>query len=333
MFKIILNSILGVVLIIVWSRFVDLPQIAATLSKVRLAYLVPIFFFMLVSPLLRAVRLKVILSKVRKLSLLDLIWLNGAALMLNFFIPIRAGEFAKAVYLNTNYQLNLGKAVVWIFLDRFIDFLVVLVLAAILLFLVPTSLSAEGAFGITFIIIITVIPTLSVAVTYLAVFKKDFAKKLVNFLKPLLIVSSIKIYFERLVDFILESFSILDRHPKDLILIIFITVLAYAADAAIWYFTFIALGAGQDFLKMYLGQVLSALTYLIPAAPGYVGSAEASGLLILSGAFGLSPNLASAMIVLFHVLTVIFVLIFGIISLYFIKLNLGQILNKLLNRR
>ena len=326
MFKIILNSILGVVLIIVWSRFVDLPQIAVTISKVNLAYLVPIFFFMLVSPLLRAVRLKVILSKVRKLSLLDLIWLNGAALMLNFFIPIRAGEFAKAVYLNTNYQLNLGKAVVWIFLDRFVDFLAVLVLAAILLFLVPTSLS------ITFIIIITVILTLSVIITYLAVFKKDFAKKLVSFLRPLFIVSSIKIYFERLVDFILESFSILDRHPKDLILIIFITVLAYGADAAIWYFTFIALGSSQDFLKMYLGQVLSALTYLIPAAPGYVGSAEASGLLILSGAFGINPNLASAMIVLFHVLTVIFILVFGILALYFLKLNLGEIFNKLLNR-
>lgn len=326
MFKIILNSILGVVLIIVWSRFVDLPQIAVMLSKVNLAYLVPIFFFMLISPLLRAVRLKVILSKVKKVKLLDLIWLNGAALMLNFFIPIRAGEFAKAVYLNTNYQLNLGKAVVWIFLDRFVDFLAVLVLAAILLFLVPTSL------GITFVIIITVILILSVVITYLAVFKKDFAKKLVNFLKPLFIVSSIKIYFERLVDFILESFSILDRHPKDLILIILITVLAYAADAAIWYFTFVVLGSSQDFLKMYLGQVLSALTYLIPAAPGYVGSAEASGLLILSGAFGIDPNLASAMIVLFHVLTAIFILIFGIIALYFLKLNLGQVLNKLLKR-
>ena len=326
MFKIILNSILGVVLIIVWSRFVDLPQIATTLSKVNLAYLVPIFFFMLVSPLLRAVRLKVILSKVRKLSLLDLIWLNGAALMLNFFIPIRAGEFAKAVYLNTNYQLNLGKAVVWIFLDRFVDFLAVLVLAGVLLLIIPTSLN------ITVIKIIIIILITSLVVTYLAVFKKDFAKKLVNFLKPLFIVSSIKIYFERFSHVILESFSILDRHPRDLILIILITVLAYVADAAIWYFTFIALGAGQDFLKMYLGQVLSALTYLIPAAPGYVGSAEVSGSLILTGVFNIDVNLASTMIVLFHILSTIFVLIFGLISIFNLKLDLKVVFDKALKR-
>lgn len=326
MFKIIINSILGLILIFIWSRFVDLNQILATLSKVNLIYLIPIFFFMLASPVIRAVRLKFFLSKITKIKLLDLVWLNGVALMLNFFIPIRAGEFAKAVYLNTNQQLNLGKAVVWIFLDRFVDFLAVLVLAGVLLLIIPTSLS------IIVIKIIIIILIISLALTYLAVFKKDFAKKLVNFLRPLFIEKHIKIYFETLVDFILESFSILDRHPKDLILMILITILAYGADAAIWYLTFMALGSSQDFLKMYLGQLLSALTYLIPAAPGYVGSAEASGLLILSGAFGISPNLASAMVVLFHVLTAIFILIFGTASLYFLKLNLGQVLNKLLKR-
>lgn len=326
MFKIILNSILGVVLIIVWSRFVDLPQIAATLSKVNLAYLVPIFFFMLISPLLRAVRLKVFLSEVRQIPLLNLIWLNGAALMLNFFIPIRAGEFVKAVYLNTNYKLSLGKSIIWIFLDRLVDFLVVLVLAALLLVVIPTALS------IMVIKIVIIILTFTLGLSYLAIFQVNFSRKIVNFLKAIFIVKSIKIYFERFSNFIIESFSILRRHPKDLILMILITVVAYGADAAIWYFAFLSLGFPHDFFKMYLGQLLSALTYLIPAAPGYVGSAEASGLLILSGAFGINPNLSSAMIVLFHVLTVIFVLIYGVISVYSLKLNLGQILNKLLNR-
>lgn len=326
MFKILFNTVLGIILIFIWSRFVDLDQIFFTLSKVNLIYLGPVVLFMFLSPLIRAIRLKVFLSEIAKIRLLDLILLNGAAQMLNFFIPIRAGEVVKGLYLNTHYKLPLGKSIIWIFIDRFVDFLAVLLLATVLFFIVPTSL------GITFIIVITIIFTSALFLTYLIVHRANFAKKLFNFLRHLLIVDRIKIYFDRFSSFILESFSILNRHPKDLSLMVLITVIAYTADAAIWYFTFIALGVNQSFLKMYLGQLLSALTYLVPAAPGYVGSAEASGLLVLSGIFGIAPNLASAMTVLFHISSAIFVLIFGLISIYSLKLNIGVLLKKVLKR-
>ena len=326
MFKILFNAILGIILIFIWSRFVNLGEILSNLSKVNLVYLGPIFFFMLLSPIIRSIRLKIFLSEIRKIKLLDLIFLNGAAIMLNFFIPIRAGEVAKGIYLNTHYKLNLGKSVIWIFIDRFVDFLAVLTLTLVLFFIVPTALS------IKFIIVITIILTIALLLTYLIIHKTDFAKKLFSFLRHLLIVSHIKIYFDKFSNFVLESFSILNRHPKDLALMTGITVLAYGADAAIWYFTFLALGANQNFFKMYLGQTLSALTYLVPAAPGYVGSAEASGLLILSGVFGINPNLASAMIVLFHIIAAVFVLVFGLISVYCLKIDLGLILRKALKR-
>ncbi|TSC86373.1 MAG: Uncharacterized protein G01um10147_896 [Microgenomates group bacterium Gr01-1014_7] len=326
MIKILFNTLLGLVLIFIWSRFVDLNQIFTTISKVNIPSLVIVFFFMLLSPVIRAIRFKIFLAEVKKVPLLDLIYLNGVAMCLNFFIPIRAGEIAKGVYLNTHYNLHLGKSVVWTFIDRFVDFLVVLLLAGVLFFVIPTSLN------ISFIIIITVILTIALLLTYLAIFQLGFTKKLVSFLRHLLIVDSIKIYFDKFSSFILQAFSILNRHPKDLVLITFITVLAYGADAAIWYFTFLSLGANQDYFKMYLGQLLSALTYLIPAAPGYVGSAEASGLLILSGVFGINPNLASAMIVLFHIASAVFVLVFGLISVFSLKIDLGLILRKALGK-
>lgn len=326
MFKIILNTLLGLVLIFIWSRFVNLQEIFATLSKTNLSFLIPIFVAMLLSPVLRAARLKIFLSEIAKIKLLDLIFLNGAAMILNFFIPIRAGEFVKGFYLNNKYKLPLGKSVIWIFIDRFVDFLAVLLLTGILFFIVPTSLN------ITFIIIIAVILILAFVITYLVIYKVSFARKLFSFLKHLLIVNTLKIYFDRFSSFILDSFSILKRHPKDLSLMMGLTILAYAADASIWYFTFSSLGVNQDFLKMYLGQLLSALTYLIPAAPGYVGSAEASGLLILSGLFGIAPNLASAMTVLFHILSAVFVLIFGLISIYSLKINVGMLVKKVLRK-
>lgn len=322
MIKILFNSLLGIALILVWAHFVNLGEIFQTISKVQVSGLLPVFLFMLASPVLRALRLKIFLSEIKNIKLLDLIYLNGAAQMLNFFIPIRMGEIAKGVFLNTRYDIHIGKAIIWVFMDRFVDFLAVLALASLLFLSTPTNLPQN------FIITISTLLIIALALTYLAVFQKDFAQKLVKFLTPLFIVKSIKIYFERFSSFILESFSILKRHPKDLSLMTGITILAYGVDAGIWYFTFLSLGSSQDYLKMYLGQLLSALTYLIPAAPGYVGSAEASGLLILSGIFGISPNLASAMTVLFHILSAIFVIIFGLISIFSLKLDLGLIFKK-----
>lgn len=311
MLKIIFNTSLGIVLIFVWSRFVDLGEIFKTISRVNVIYLIPVFFFMLLSPIIRALRLKIFLSEIKKISLKDLIFLNGVAMILNFFIPIRAGELAKGVFLSTNYKLPFGKAVIWIFLDRFVDFLAVLLLVAILVLFVPTKLPGN------FIIIISLISAGSLITTYLAVFQQGFIKKIFNF---------------RLSHFLLDSFTILKRHPKDLFYLLFITIIAYGVDGLIWYFAFISLGFHQDFLKMYLGQLLSALTYLIPAAPGYVGSAEASGSLILSGILGIGNNLASAMVVLFHILSALFVIIYGLVSIFNLKIDLGMILKKAFKR-
>lgn len=329
--KIIFNTTVGAVLIFIWLQFVDIKQIFGAISKVNLLSLIPIFFFMFISPVIRAIRLKIFLNEIKTISTLPLIFLNIVAMMLNFLIPIRAGEVVKGIYLNTRYGLPLGKSVVWIFLDRFVDFLVVLVLAAGLLLIIPTSLSI--IFNTKYqALLIIIIFSLALGFTYLAIFQSHFIRKIVNFLRPLLVFNSIKIYFERFTDFILDSFSILNRHPKDLFLLCVFTVLAYAADAAIWYFTFVALGFPQDFIKMYLGQLLSALTYLIPAAPGYIGSAEASGALILSGVFGIEVNLASSMIVLFHILSALFILVFGVISVFSLKIDLGLILRKALRK-
>lgn len=326
MLKIAFNTILGMVLIFVWLKFVNLSQIFETLSHVSIINLLPAFIFMLLSPAIRALRLKVFLGKIKNIKLLDLIFLNGVAMMLNFFIPIRAGEIAKGIFLHTRYDLSLAKSIVWIFIDRFVDFLAVLGLAAVLVWGLHTKLNMEFALSLALMFLT------GLAVAYLIAYQKTFTMKIFKFLRPLLISNRLKIYFDNLTAFFLDAFSVLKRSPKDISLLIILTIAAYAADAVIWYFVFLSLRESMSFFAMYLGQLLSALTYLIPAAPGYVGSAEASGLLVLSGVLGIEPNLASAMTVLFHITSALFVIIFGLISVFNLKMDLGLILRKALRK-
>lgn len=324
--KILINTFIGFVLVVVWLRFVDIEQILGVLSTTRLKILFLVFFFLTVSPVIRAQRLKILLSPVRKISLSDLIFLNGVAMMLNFFIPIRGGEIAKGAYLASNYDLPLGKSLVWIFLDRFLDFLTVLVIASFLLLFLPNNLPSNFVF-ITFGVVIILL-----TMAYLMTFKVSPAKAILKFLGNLLVIEKLKVLFASFYEFLIDTFAVFNRNPQELFLLFFLTALAYGADAAIWYFGFQALNSTQPFVLMYLGQLLSALTYLIPAAPGYIGSAEASGLLILSGIFGIENNLSSAMIVMMHIVTIVFVIFYGVISIYFLKVDLGQILKKILDR-
>lgn len=325
-FKIVINTSFGILLVFIWLKFVNLEEVLKTLSDLQIINIVPIFVFMFVSPLIRSIRLKIFLRPVAKINLLDLTFLNGFALMLNFLVPIRGGEIAKAIYLGSKYNLPVTKGLVWIFLDRFVDFLVVLMLSVILLFLIPTSLN------ITFITIITIIFLLGLILSYLVVFQSQKARKLFKLLSNFLIVRSIKLYFDKVCEFFLDSLSILKRGKGELFLLFSISVLAYGADALIIYFGFIAINSHLSFLNSYLAQLLTALTYLIPSPPGYVGLTESSGLLVFSGVLGLDKNLASSVAVLLHVLIAIFVMIFGLISIYFLKIDLGSILKKIFRR-
>lgn len=324
--KIFVNTLIGVILVIVWLQFVNIQNIFETISLVNIFDLLPVFLFFFLSPSVRALRLKILLDPVKKISLKDLVFLNQAAALLNFLIPIRAGEIAKGVYLNTEYEVPLSRALIWILLDRFIDFLTILFLASVLLFLIPTNIPSS------FMVVLGAGFMVGSILTYLIVYKPELAKSVFNLLKPLLVFNVVRKQIEKLLNFFLGSFSILKRGSKDMFLLFGVSSLSYLCDAFVWVFIFRALGVPQELIKMYLGQLLSALTYIVPAAPGYIGSAEASGLLIFSGVLGLDINLASSMAVLFHMLAAISIIVYGVISIYALKMDVGAILKKVFKR-
>ena len=68
-----------------------------------------------------------------------------------------------------------------------------------------------------------------------------------------------------------------------------------------FYCLFESLGAVLPPAIVVTGYSLFVVTFLVPGAPGYIGSFEAFGSLIF-GALGAGPALAASMVVLFHAL-------------------------------
>lgn len=320
--RILINTGIGLVLILLWLKLVDVQAVATRLTEVSLTVVIPFLAFFALANLLRAIRLKVLLKKFQ-LPLINLYFLNHLSQLFSYTIPLRVGELSKAVYLANQFQLPIGKSVIWIFLDRFLDFFMVLIIAAVLMVGVPTKLPTN------FQQILAIIIALITMVVGLVVWSPSLAKQLAKLVSHLLIFGWLKKYFVQASHFLIDASSLLRKNPYETAQLIGLTILALIADAFVWYFLFEAVGLPVAFLRLWLGSLLSMLTYLIPAAPGYVGSAEASGLAVFGFGLGLDATLTSAATVLQHILTLVVVLILGLISLYLLKFDLKLVWQKL----
>lgn len=323
MLKILFNTVLGIILIFVWSRFVNLDQILKILQTTDPKFVVSFIFFFGLAGALRGVRFKLLLHKYHRIPVKDMVMLTYLAQFLSFMIPLRVGELSKSVYLHSQYNLHLGKAVVWVFIDRFLDFLMIIFTISILLQFIPTILPSQ------FLPIILIVLAVFAIGFITAIIKHDFLKRVMVVISHILIFKPIKRAFVSFTHTIIDGFDILRREVWELVALLLFTLFILVIDGMIWWSAFSALGLNLGVFKSMLGNGLSALTFLIPSAPGYVGSAEASGLAVFGGVLGLNANLASAATVLYHIITTVCLLVFGLASLYLLKFDLGVVWKKL----
>lgn len=320
--KLLINTLIGVVLIFVWLKLVNLEIIVDQIKKINPTLLIFFFVFIILSTVLRATRLKILLKTV-DLSLSELIKLNFISQFLSFIIPIRAGEIAKSVYLHSQYQISFTKVITWILLDRFLDFwsvlLMLVVLGPFVLVNLPSQFMPSVITGFIAATIIAVMITVSPIRT----------KKVFNYLKILLVFKRLQKLYLSVVENIFSGFIIFKNNFSDLPKLIVLSIAALISDALTWLVVLSAFSIQLPLLKLVFGSLISMLTFLVPAAPGYVGSAEGSGLLVFSGILGLEPNLASSAVLVSHILVVVALPLFGIVSLYLLKFDLKLVWKKL----
>lgn len=319
--RVALNSALGIVLVFAWSRFVNLTELLKVLKTVDVRFALIFFALFIFSGVLRSLRLKLLLSvdKNLKLSLKNLTMLNFLSQFLSFLIPVRAGEIAKSVYLTSNLKVSLSKTVVWVFIDRFLDFWVAVLFIGMLLPFVSTNLPAR----FNNLIFLTLI--VFSLIFFIAIKSEYLIKKIASFVSNFLVVNSIKKWFVSFTHNIAEGFEVLRRPPQELGTLLALTFFATFIDSLVWVVAFRAFNFNLDLLSSMWADALTALTFLIPSAPGYIGSAEAAGVAIFSGILGLPVNLTSAALVFFHLSTLVAILVLGISSLYVLKFDLGAV--------
>lgn len=324
--RIFINTAVGLVLIYFWLKIVNIDEVLQALEGFNPAILIPAVVFFGLASILKALRFKILLSKVVNIPAGKVINLTFLSQLLSFTIPIRLGEVAKGVYLSSEYGIHFGKAVVWVFLDRFLDFWAVLALSLLLLLIVPTDLPSN----MISLLLACVISASSLVI--MIVLKPEYFRHITKLLSVLFITKFLKSRFLGLSFFMIDCFALLKNSPGKNLAILTLSVLAAFTEGVCWYLILYAFFPGLSILKVWLGSMLTALTFIIPAAPGYVGSAEAAGLAVFSYGLGLDKTFVSAGTIVFHALSLVFILSSGIFGLYMLKFNLKLVWRKLLKK-
>lgn len=298
--KVMLGLLVGIGLLFLVSRFVNVPTILSVLHKnletprgVALALLSGVAFLLAWS--IRGVRWKLFLNSAGKVSTLKAIELYQVGVFLNFLLPIRGGEVVKCFMLKRSTNIAVSKSLPTVAMDKAMDLVPALFIMAIVPLLgVQMDIKlwvVLGFIGGTLVSLMFFV--------VLAAWKRDAAIGLLQKLTGLLPTtfgSKITAFATSFVDSLLASAS----HPQIFISAVLLTCVAVIFDSLFAMLAFWTIGFPISFGAAIFGYTVYNMFYILPTPPGQIGSNEAVGLLVFGGLLHLPAVQVTAMFVFSH---------------------------------
>src|SRR6266571_1619948 len=286
-----LQTAFGLLLLWLWLRTVSLPEIVAharVQSWWAVALMVALF---LVTSMIRARRWLLLLRPLAPVGMVRAFAMNAAGGLLNYVLPIRSGDAARAWWLWRRHRIPAGSALATIVIDKACD------LAAVALFLAGLELVAlsgavnapRGLAGAAALAIALLAAVLGTALAGPRIARSAPARRI---LPP---------QFASALAGQAFAFRAGARGlwtPELAVRLAGLTVLALVIDSFNFTLLFVAVGIDVPLLRAMAAYPALLLSFAIPAGPGYVGNLEFAGSLVLGGGLGLASAVAAGAIVL-----------------------------------
>lgn len=300
------QTLLEAGLLAAWLWIVDLGAVGETLAQAKWGYVLLAAGLGASSSFVRATRWRLILHPVAQIPRLDVWLISLASSLINFVIPIRSGELARGLFLKQKHGVPISASLPTVAVDRSLDLLAVLVVGA---FGAVSGLTMEGPILLVLLLGAGLLIAFF-AFVLLAIFSQDRLMPLVERLVPRSFGKRFRDRLLSILNGLLIGFASIGRRPRSLIPIVALTFGSTILDATLFYMLFLSVGAVISPLVVLTGYALFVITFIVPGAPGYIGSMEAFGSLVF-GALGVGAAVAASVIVLFHALNAIILALAG----------------------
>jgi glycosyltransferase involved in cell wall biosynthesis/uncharacterized membrane protein YbhN (UPF0104 family) len=309
--RLALQTAFGLALLVLWLRTVSLPEV---LSHARVqnwwAVAAMVALFLLTSTI-RARRWLLLLRPLAPVGMVRAFAMNAAGSLLNYVLPIRSGDAARAWWLWRRHRIPAGSALATIVIDKACDLgAVAVVLAALSVVSLTGAVNApRGLLGAAALAVALLAAVLGTALVGPRVARSGLARRLL----PARIASGLagQAFAFRAGARGLWTPGLAARLAG-------LTAVAIVIDSFAFTLLFTAVGIEVPVLKAMAAYPAILLSFAIPAGPGYLGNLEVAGSLVLVGGLGLASGVAAGAIVLYHGITAANALVLGLLSFFLV---------------
>ncbi|MCB5253056.1 MAG: lysylphosphatidylglycerol synthase transmembrane domain-containing protein [Candidatus Cloacimonadaceae bacterium] len=302
----IFGSIIGLGLILLWLNYVPISELKGYFTELSPFHVFLAATAYLAAYFVRSVRWNILLSQSYRIPVYDTWFYAMAGNLLNYLIPIRAGELVRAWFVKRNHGHSIVSSLPSIIIDKTFDTLAIVAV----LILIP-FLAIEISAGLWVLLaLLAIVFVLSVGLLLLAAW---YPQKVLTWLSLPLMVVPVR-FREKVRGFIqllIEGLNLFEHHPGKLILATLLTALGILLDGIYFYLIFEAFGIDFSFLLVLFGYTLINLSYALPQPPAQLGSNEWMMIIVFSLGFSLTKSSASAIMAFAHILTAILMGVVG----------------------
>jgi len=309
--RLALQTAFGLALLWLWLRTVSLPEVLAHTRVQNWWAVVFMVCLFLLTTAIRARRWLLLLRPLAPVGFVRAFAMNAAGSLLNYVLPIRSGDAARAWWLWRRHRIPAGSALATIVIDKACDLSAV---AAVLVSLEVVALTGavhapRGLLGAVALALALLAAVLGTALLGPRIARSSAARRLL----PARLASAIEGQA-----FAFRAGARGLWTPGLTARLIVFTAVAMAIDAFAFTLLFAAVGVEVPVLKAMAAYPALLLSFAIPAGPGYLGNLEVAGSLVLAGGLGLASGVAAGAIVLYHAITAANALALGLLSFFLV---------------
>src|SRR6266446_5468711 len=295
-----LQTGVGIALLILWIRTVSLTDVASHIRVQRWWVLPLMVLIFVITSVMRARRWQWLLRPLAPVGMVRAFAMNAAGGLLNYVLPIRSGDAARAWWLWRRHRVPAGSALATIVIDKACDLAVLAVVAATGVVAAPRALLGATALAVGLLGAVLGTALLGPRVARSALARRVLPARFSAALAG-------QAFAFRAGARGLWTPALAARLAG-------LTALALLLDAFNFTLLFAAVGVDVPTWKAMAAYPALLLSFAVPAGPGYLGHLEVAGSLVLGGGLGLAPAVAAGAIVVYHAVTAAYALVLGLLG-------------------
>lgn len=316
--KILLSILIGIFLLYLSFRGVDLNFVFQPLQKLNYLYSVFIIITIIAIYLLRSFRLKYIINTLSPdLSFIQCLSYNCVGYFFILLLPMRLGELIIPYLIKKDGFLSISSALSMIAVERLIDLIVLVSLLFLIVFnfVMPNWLLKSG-------VLLGGILVLGCIVFIIMYRHSHYIWKL---LLPImnLFPEPLHLKIKNILKGFKEGFSMF-ANPKRIAITVFISYIVWLLSAICIYFSFRFINLNLDFMAAVSIMVINVIGVSIPAGPAMVGNFQFSIIVALE-LFGVDKNISFSFANLYYMINFTATILFGLPFFYYVNFSLSEI--------